>query len=150
VGVILACALASLALVAALVSQHYSGRLSDALEQERLQRHEADKQRTRAEDERAEAEQQRATAEEQRVEADMQRSEAESQRMRAEGQEALARSYLYYSEIKLAAQAWQEAHLERMDELLARQMPARAGQRDLRSFDGTPPGECSWSFRAGP
>src|SRR5262249_28292479 len=63
------------------------------------------------------------------------RNEAEEARADANAQRALARRYLYASDMSLADRAWQEAHILRMLELLERHRPQGAEQEDLRSFE---------------
>ncbi|MHC5110463.1 MAG: protein kinase domain-containing protein [Planctomycetota bacterium] len=52
----------------------------------------------------------------------------------AEQRELVGRKHLYAAEMKLAQQAWQEARLDRVDDLLRRHLPAD-NQLDLRHFE---------------
>jgi tetratricopeptide (TPR) repeat protein len=56
------------------------------------------------------------------------RATAENERRRAD-------RYLYFSRIGLADRAWQEAHLERMDELLEQTRPRPTDAEDLGGFE---------------
>jgi len=102
--------------LAFVVSRLESRRLTAALDETELQRTEAELQRT---------------------EAELQRTEAERQRTEAERQRGLARRYLYFSRMHLAARAWQEAQIARVDSLLRDQETdnAEAGADDLLGFE---------------
>jgi hypothetical protein len=67
--------------------------------------------------------------------ADSQRGAAEKQWARAEEQEALARRYLYFSQINMADRAWHEGRIAVMLELLQKQVPARPVLEDFRGFE---------------
>ena len=94
----------------------------------------AEERRQQADAARGEADQQRAEAEAQREQADEQRVFADSQRLRAEAQELSNRRLLYTSRMGLAKQAWDEANVERMRDLLNPYLP-QPGAPDLRSFE---------------
>jgi WD40 repeat protein/serine/threonine protein kinase len=65
--------------------------------------------------------------------AEANRQQAEEARQRAEDTAEANRRLLYAANVKLAHQAWRNADLQRMTELLERDIP-RAGQEDLREF----------------
>jgi tRNA A-37 threonylcarbamoyl transferase component Bud32 len=77
----------------------------------------------------------KAEADSQHAAAVQGRAEAEKQRTRAQAQETLARRYLYFSRINMAAQDWQDARMAAMLDLLRGQVPTRAGQEDPRGFE---------------
>jgi WD40 repeat protein len=104
-------ALAMLALVGVGVGMWYNGELQTALRDARVQR--------------AQAEQQRAEAERLRGEADWQRSRAEEFEQRVR----------YARAMNLAYEAWQEAHMERVAELVHDWRPAAANTPDLRGWE---------------
>lgn len=56
------------------------------------------------------------------------------QRNRAEQQESASRRILYAAQINLAEQAWNNANITRLQELLEKHLPAD-GQEDLRGFE---------------
>jgi serine/threonine protein kinase/Tol biopolymer transport system component len=60
---------------------------------------------------------------------------AESKQEEADEQRRLANRYLYFSRINLAHQAWQEAQIKRMDELLEQTCPDHTGGEDLRNLE---------------
>src|SRR4029077_15624817 len=72
---------------------------------------------------RTEANRLRDLAEGERLKADEQRTLADQQRTHAEQQESVVRHLFYYSNIHAAEQAWQDANLPRMDELLEETTP---------------------------
>jgi WD40 repeat protein len=74
-------------------------------------------------------------ADSQRAAAIQKGAEADKQRARAEAQEALARRYLYFSQIKTAEGDWRQEGIDEMLELLRNQVPARAGGEDFRGFE---------------
>lgn len=59
---------------------------------------------------------------------------ADQQRIRAENQEEANRYQLYSAQMNLAMQAWNEAGIPRMEELLNNHIP-KPGQKDLRGFE---------------
>jgi WD40 repeat protein len=63
------------------------------------------------------------------------RQEAVDARADADEQRALARRYLYASDMNLAHQAWEEAQVARMVELLERHRPQSPDEEDLRGFE---------------
>jgi WD40 repeat protein len=85
-------------------------------------------------DAKANAEKQRDTAQEARTEAELQRTIAERQRGLAQEREATARRYLYQAHLHLAQQAWDNARIDRVVELLEPHRPG-PGQEDLRGFE---------------
>jgi WD40 repeat protein/serine/threonine protein kinase len=56
-------------------------------------------------------------------------------RQMADEQRALVRRYLYFSHINMANIAWEEANVERVDELLQAMWPIPPNQEDLRGFE---------------
>ncbi|MBI1764568.1 MAG: protein kinase [Acidobacteria bacterium] len=94
----------------------------------------AEERRQQAEAARGEAEQQRTEAEAQRAQANEQRALADSQRVRAETQELSNRRLLYTSRMGLAQQAWDEANVGRMHDLLNPYLP-QAGAPEFRGFE---------------
>lgn len=113
-----------------------------------LEREEADQQRARAEDEAhradrnaqelekalANAKRDRQQAINQQGIAEHQRALAVAQRDRAERQEKENRQLLYAAQMNLAGQAWEDAGIPRMMDLLNSQVP-KPGQQDLRGFE---------------
>src|SRR5262245_27315558 len=95
---------------------------------------EAQRQRKNAEEQGAEAEQQRRKAVSQQLIAEEHRNRAEQQRVRAEQQELSNRRFLYAAHMSLAGQAWEEADISRMQELLNNHWPD-PGQEDPRGFE---------------
>lgn len=87
-----------------------------------------------AEMERSAALGQKRLAEEQRNLAERQRMLAVEQRNRAERQEKENRRLLYAAQMNLAGQAWEDAGIPRMMDLLSNHVPMR-GQEDLRGFE---------------
>ena len=77
----------------------------------------------------------RGIAEEKQAEAESQRGEAEKQRGEAETQRQRADRYLYFSRINLANWAWQEGHMQRIDELLEQTQPEPKGRDDYHGFE---------------
>ncbi|MCI0389092.1 MAG: WD40 repeat domain-containing protein, partial [Acidobacteria bacterium] len=63
-----------------------------------------------------------------------QRNRADEQRARAEQQEETNRRNLYAAEMNLAGQAWEDAGIPRMMDLLNNHVP-KPGQEDLRGFE---------------
>ncbi len=94
----------------------------------------AEQRRRQAEAARAEANQQRAVAETQRLTAEAERNVAQTQRQRAETQELSNRQLLYTSRMGLAHQAWNNANIERMRELLTPYLP-QPNAPDYRGFE---------------
>jgi eukaryotic-like serine/threonine-protein kinase len=94
----------------------------------------AEQRRKQADAARNEANQQRAAAETQRLAAEAERNVAQTQRQRAEAQELSNRRLLYASQMALANTAWNEANVERVQELLTAQIP-QPGEPDLRGFE---------------
>ncbi len=102
---------------------------------------EAGRQRQKAEEQRQEAVSQQLIAEEQRQEAinqqmiaEEQRLLADKQRIRAEEQEMINRRQLYAAHMNLAMQAWEDAGITRMMDLVNSHVP-KPGQEDLRGFE---------------
>jgi WD40 repeat protein len=105
-------------------------------------------QRSRADGEAAVARQARSAAEQSAKEAKQNEAKARDSLARAEEQQRLAerqsqqaaaqrdanRRLLYVSQVNLAAQDWETNNIERMEALLANQIPA-SGQEDLRGFE---------------
>src|SRR5262249_277535 len=108
---------------------------SDRQTQEQQLRGIAESKQEEAERQQQEADTQRRSAESERGEARKQKQEANTQRGEAEKQRRLADRYLYFSRINLAHQAWQEAQLTRMDELLEQTQPEHTGGEDLRNLE---------------
>jgi eukaryotic-like serine/threonine-protein kinase len=98
------------------------------------QRLRAEKALLTAEERRQRAEVARTETDQQRTEAELQKLLADEQRTRAEQGEETKRQLLYAAQMRLAQQAWNQADIERMRELLDTQMP-QSGQRDLRGFE---------------
>jgi WD40 repeat protein/tetratricopeptide (TPR) repeat protein len=110
-ALVLVGSLATVLLVAGLVSLLYGVRLQDARDEATRQRDEADRQRGVAEREKAEAVRLRAVAETSQAEEQKQRREAEGQRTRAE-------ALVYVRQISLAQREWEANNLARVRELL--------------------------------
>jgi serine/threonine protein kinase len=106
VALLVVSGLALLALAGAGVGMFYNSRLQAALDQSLEQKGIAEAQKQIAHQERTEADKQRG----------------------------LARRFLYFSRIGLAYQAWQDARITRMQELLDKLRP-QDGDEDLRSFE---------------
>ncbi len=85
----------------------------------------------------SEAERQRQIADEQRQAALNQQQIAEEQRDLAREQELSNRRLLYAAQMNLAGQAWEDAGITRMTELLQNQIPkpGQPAQEDLRGFE---------------
>ena len=62
------------------------------------------------------------------------KKKAEAAAKRATRQERITRLNLYVSHMNLVQQAWNEANIPRMRELLRRHVPKNAGEDDLRTF----------------
>ncbi len=77
----------------------------------------------------------RDIAESEREEARKQKGEADTQRDEAQSQRKLANRYLYLSLIKQADRAWQEADMQRMDELLELTGLEQTGRENLAGFE---------------
>ena len=99
-----------------------------------MQRLRAENALLTADERRQQAEAARNEADQQRTEAELQKNLADGQRLRAEQGDEAKRQLLYAAQMRLAQQAWNEADIERMRELLDMQMP-QPGQRDLRGFE---------------
>lgn len=134
--------LAVLALVGGLVSLSYGTRLEASLQQEQIQRSEADRQRQEAEQQQGEAIRQRQRAEQQQGEAVRQRQRAEKLgdqanqlRIRAEQSEVLVRRLLYCADMRQAGNAWNDGMIADMDALLERQRLSPDRKEDLRGFE---------------
>jgi WD40 repeat protein len=95
---------------------------------------EVKQQRSLAEDQNQMVAIQRTKAEEQREIAELQRAEALAQHDRTIWQEQANRKLLYAANMKLAQQAWEDADIRRLDELLESHRP-HLGDEDLRGFE---------------
>jgi WD40 repeat protein/tRNA A-37 threonylcarbamoyl transferase component Bud32 len=102
------------------VSSVFAVRASRAADAERIASKDADEKRRLAE-----ANEQRAIKEEQRA----QRNEVAEKRARQ-----VAQQNLYLADMRLAQEAWQSGHLQRLRELLDRHVP-REGETDLRGWE---------------
>jgi hypothetical protein len=109
-------------------------RLQSALAEARRQEGVAIEQRKLAEDQNQLAAKRRTEAEEQRRVAERQRAEAQTQRDRAVWQEQSNRRLLYVAHMNLAQQAWEDAYVGRVEELLESHLP-HPGDEDLRGFE---------------
>ena len=107
-----------------------------ARREEAAQRAQAEQQRDRARSEqlREQAEKAETAAEKAEAAAKGTRREAEQQRRLAEQQELLARRNLYAAHMNLARDAWDDADVPRVLDLLERHVPA-PGEPDWRSFE---------------
>jgi WD40 repeat protein len=85
--------------------------------------------------ERRRAQEQEKEAVAQRKRAQKKEKEAQSQRANAERQRDEVRRSLYVSDLRLAQQAWEDAQIDRLTELLDGQRPQRTGNLDLRGFE---------------
>jgi WD40 repeat protein len=151
-GLLRATAVAALilAVIGALSFAAVSGR-QQAIKQQQIaeqEREKADQQRGHAEEEaqRADrnaqelekalaiAEQQRQEAINQQGLAEGEKNIAEEERDRAEEQQEANRRLLYAAQMNLAGQAWEDAGVTRMVDLLNNHVP-KPGQEDLRGFE---------------
>ncbi len=98
------------------------------------QRDAAEQARNAERDQRTATEQARNAEQEQRLLAEANLARAEEQRMRAEQQELSNRRLLYTAQMNLVQQAWDNANIDRMQELLANHVPKK-GQEDFRGFE---------------
>jgi WD40 repeat protein len=67
--------------------------------------------------------------------ANTERDRADGEAKAAKESEVVARRYLYLAQMQLAERAYDEAHMDRVRDLLERQQPARTGGADLRGFE---------------
>jgi WD40 repeat protein/serine/threonine protein kinase len=88
----------------------------------------------RAEEQKTLAERQTSLAQEQKALAEKRKTEADEQKTLAEERSEANRRLLYVSQINLAEQAWEQANITQLDELLENQIP-KPGQDDLRGFE---------------
>jgi hypothetical protein len=109
-------------------------RLQSALAEAKRQEEVAIEQRKLAEQQSRLAAKKRIEAEEQGRVAERQRAEAQTQRDRAVSQEQSNRRLLYAAHINLAQQAWEDADVGRVEELLESHRPHSGGE-DLRDFE---------------
>jgi WD40 repeat protein len=109
-------------------------RLESALAEAKRQEKIAIEQRKLAEEQNRLAEKGRAEAEQQRQVAERERAEAQTQRGRAASQEQANRRLQYASNMNLAQEAWEDANVGRVDELLESSRP-HSGEEDLRGFE---------------
>src|SRR5215468_9308321 len=109
-------------------------RLKSALAEAKRQEEIAIEQRKLAEEQNRLAEKRRAEAEQQRQVAERQRAEAQTQRGRAASQEQANRRLQYASNMNLAQEAWEDANVGRVEELLESSRP-HSGEEDLRGFE---------------
>jgi hypothetical protein len=109
-------------------------RLGSALAEAKRQEGIAIEQRKLAEEQNRLAEKRRAEAEQQRQVAERQRAEAQTQRGRAASQEQANRRLQYASNMNSAQQAWEDANVGRVEELLDLSRP-HSGEEDLRGFE---------------
>src|SRR5262245_43600083 len=109
-------------------------RLQSALTEAKRQEGVAIEQRKLAEEQNQLAAKQRTEAEEQRRVAERQRAEAQTQRDRAVWQEQSNRRLLYAAHMNLAKQAWEDADVGRVEELLTSHR-LHSGGEDLRGLD---------------
>src|SRR5262245_40082969 len=109
-------------------------RLQSALAEAKRQEGVAIEQRKLAEEQNQLAAKQRTEAEEQRRVAERQRAEAQTQRDRAVWQEQSNRRLLYAAHMNLAKQAWEDADVGRVEELLTSHR-LHSGGEDLRGFE---------------
>jgi hypothetical protein len=109
-------------------------RLESALSEAKRQEEIAIEQRKLAEEQNRLAEKGRAEAELQRQVAERQRAEAQTQRGRAATQEQANRRLQYASNMNLAQEAWEDANVGRVEELLESSRP-HSGEEDLRGFE---------------
>lgn len=94
----------------------------------------AETEQQRAEQQKIIAVKQQTIAQEQRILAEEQRTAAEEQKTFVEQREVTNRRLLYTSQMNLAEQAWEQADIGRMQDLLENQIP-QPGQEDLRGFE---------------
>lgn len=115
----------------------------------------AQTEQKRAEEQKALAQQQQTIAQQQKVLAEKNRAETETEKLKTEEQKTLAenkaeenlkllnitrelaetsRRSLYVSQMNLAEQAWEQADIPQLEELLKKQIP-QPGQTDLRGFE---------------
>src|SRR5262245_41286872 len=109
-------------------------RLQSALAEAKRQEGVAIEQRKLAEEQNWLAVKRRTEAEEQRRVAERQRAKAQTQRDRAVWQEQANRRLLYAAHMNLAQQAWEDAEVGRVEELLKSHLPQSGGE-DLRGFE---------------
>src|SRR5215475_4833279 len=109
-------------------------RLESALAEAKRQEEIAIEQRKLAEEQSRLAEKRRAEAEQQRQVAERQRAEAQTQRGRAASQEQANRKLQYASNMNLTLEAWEDANVGRVEELLESSRP-HSGEEDLRGFE---------------
>jgi WD40 repeat protein/tetratricopeptide (TPR) repeat protein/tRNA A-37 threonylcarbamoyl transferase component Bud32 len=74
-------------------------------------------------------------AERQRAAAEASEKKATAEKARADRSERQARRYLYLAQMQVAQQAYEEANMGRVRDLLDRQQPERTGGEDLRGFE---------------
>jgi WD40 repeat protein/tRNA A-37 threonylcarbamoyl transferase component Bud32 len=91
-------------------------------------------ERNTAQKAKEDADQERNTAKQERAKALEQQTRAERQRALAQERELSARRYLYQAHLHLAQQAWENASVDRVQELLDSLRP-RPDQQDLRGFE---------------
>ena len=94
----------------------------------------AQSEQRRAESEKASANNQKSIAQEQKSLAEKRQAEAEEQKVLVEEREEANRGLLYISQMNLAEQAWANADIEQVQDLLKAQIPA-PGKKDLRGFE---------------
>jgi eukaryotic-like serine/threonine-protein kinase len=99
-----------------------------------LQRSEVDKQRIRAEEQAKEADLQRSRAVEETKQAERSRKEAEQLSTQLLAERDRVRQQEYVADVRLAAAAWDEGRIGRMNQLLERQLP-QPGTADNRGIE---------------
>jgi WD domain, G-beta repeat len=109
-------------------------RLQSALAEAKRQEGVAIEQRKLAEEQNQLASKRRTEAEKQRRVAERQRAETQTLRDRAVWQEQSNRRLLYAAHMNLAQQAWEDADVGRVEELLKSHRPNSGGE-DLRGFE---------------
>src|SRR5262249_50808806 len=108
--------------------------LKSALDEAKRQEVVAIEQRKLAEEQNRLAAKQRTEAEDQRRGAERQRGETQTQRGPAAWQKQTKTQVLYTAHMNLAQQAWEEADVGRVEELLQSHRPHSGGE-DLRGFE---------------
>jgi WD40 repeat protein/tRNA A-37 threonylcarbamoyl transferase component Bud32 len=131
-----------LLLLVALISAFSAVRLAAVAARETRAKEEAERNREEAERNQQEAARQaeeakaqKARADEQTTEAQKRAREAEAQRARADEQADHARRRLYVANLRAAQDAWQEAKVGRVEELLLAHDQAHEAGGDLRGFE---------------